>query len=202
MCSFRNRINTPRRLLVRSGPESSTSFKETPLNCADESKTILTWLGFLGWYTLKIGRYQNSSFSVTNGARSARPESKIFCINVVVCWHLTGFFFKLMSRMRARLTACCLLSGSLLLGSLKGKGAIHLPLSPRQNSRSSIHYQLSEKQSLQYFKFRISDTHGKYSSLCFLECKFSFTTMLFGHGSHKVVLSFGRTVTYAFCLDI
>ena len=47
--SFRNRINIPRRLLIRSAPKSSPSFKETSLNCADESKTILTWLRFLGW---------------------------------------------------------------------------------------------------------------------------------------------------------
>ncbi|KAG8537493.1 hypothetical protein GDO81_020305 [Engystomops pustulosus] len=47
--SLRNLRSTPRSRLLRSGPGSRTSFKETPSNLALESNTTLICPGFFGW---------------------------------------------------------------------------------------------------------------------------------------------------------
>ena len=56
--SCRKRSRTPSRLFVRSGPESSTLFRDVLLVSAAESKTTRILSGFWGWYTSKWGRYQ------------------------------------------------------------------------------------------------------------------------------------------------
>lgn len=77
--SWRKHNRTPSRLFVRSGPESSTLFRDVPLVSAAESETTRILSGFWGWYTPKWGRHQpgveglNSVFSTEC---SAIPDSR------------------------------------------------------------------------------------------------------------------------------
>lgn len=123
MLSSLNRSRTPRRLFVKSGSVRRTLFSDTLLHWADEWNTILTWSGFFGWYTLKIGKNQHSSSSFNGGASSACFTSNIRCIKVSACSHLNGFFFRLLSSIVAHFNACSLLSGGLYIGSRNGNGA-------------------------------------------------------------------------------
>ena len=76
---WRNRSNTFTRLFVKLGPCKHSLFRLTPRNLAEQSKTGLTFPGFLrtGWW----GMYQTvPSFNVISfcGTRSAYPLLIIF----------------------------------------------------------------------------------------------------------------------------
>ena len=71
--SWRKRVRIPNRLLVRSGPEKSILFRETPSVSAAESKTTRIFPGFREWYTAKLDRYKRSGVKLGSmvGASSA-----------------------------------------------------------------------------------------------------------------------------------
>ena len=99
------------RLLHKSGPRSKTLFKDTPWNLADESNTIRTLSGFLGWYTVNISKYHRSNDKGSSGANSSWWFMNSLSMNPWTWSYLSWFHFKRMSNDLARLRASDLLSG-------------------------------------------------------------------------------------------
>ena len=70
------RHKTPTKEFIKAGPCKRLQLREWPWNSAVHSKTICSFLGFLGWYTMWWGMYHAVSHWFR--AFSACPSSNIF----------------------------------------------------------------------------------------------------------------------------
>lgn len=123
--SFLKRQSTTRRELIRSGPVSNVSFSETPQNFAEQSKTTLSFSGFLGWNTPWYGMYHESS--VLSQERLALRRLSLLYPSWRLCTVLyTARYFSIFSLGAAveRLEASCCLVAEVALCSWK-EGAFH-----------------------------------------------------------------------------
>ena len=129
--SWQKQNSTPRRLLVRSGPDNNSLLRDTPLDSAAASKTTCILSFFLGWYKPKWGRYHQSfsGLRFSCGTISAWSESKIFCMKVKYWSFITGFLSRVRRIDLRRFIAFARLLGRSLTSCRKSSGAFQLPFS-------------------------------------------------------------------------
>ena len=126
--SWQKRNSTPRRLLVRSGPDNNSLLRDTPLDSAAASKTTCILSFFLGWYQPKWGRYHQSfsGLRFSCGTISAWSGSKIFCMKVKYCSFITGFLSRVRRVDFRRFIAFARLLGRSLTSCRKSSGVSQL----------------------------------------------------------------------------
>ena len=119
--SWRKRSRTPTRLLVKSGPWSSSSFSDVFRNLAAQSKTTLTLSGFWGWTTGWWGRYHTGLPTWPSGIFCAWPrEMYSSTVSLYFLLRSTSFSRRLFRR-SSLFTAMALLFGRLGFSYFQGR---------------------------------------------------------------------------------